>query len=443
MGHQLYIKHIFGTDVLNFMQQEGSWVIVNIEQTFGWPKDDLLIKIDGRTLALLSTGPEGRFLPAVASIAKSEKDTIELTKFIYEFLSRLNWVLGGSIRIESTMGGSTPIRTTFQGKVNYTSNNFRIPFLPANLSDEVKIALALYREGKHLMHVHNGYSFLSFFKIINMVNSIPKKQKDWIKNNFVKIRTDEKVEEWATQIENAGENIEDYLYVSCRCAIAHAGLDPTINPDDPNDARRLRKDLPIMQKLAKIIMVENFGLLTKRKYFESHLYELYGFKEIIGSSLISRLNTERVIPRRQLEWPNRISLRLWPDKRFDILENLKVTTKFIQDRRILIACRSETGHFIIQLLLDFHDERLHLILDEVVVPGLSDLHSIKQNIQWKQFYHDYLMNGELEIWESSSDVLLGRKDAYLPLNIDLNATSEAIKSEIESLEHLLSEKSSE
>ena len=57
------------------------------------------------------------------------------------------------------------------------------------------------------------------------------------------------------EIDSFGVDFGDYIYVSCRCAVAHAGqIDSTVNPDDIDDYRRITEDLPLIQEIAKNII---------------------------------------------------------------------------------------------------------------------------------------------------------------------------------------------
>ena len=52
----------------------------------------------------------------------------------------------------------------------------------------------------------------------------------------------------------------DYLYKSCRCAVAHAYSDPTIDPDNVAQLRRLSSDLPLIRFAAQLIIKDEMGI---------------------------------------------------------------------------------------------------------------------------------------------------------------------------------------
>ena len=68
------------------------------------------------------------------------------------------------------------------------------------------------------------------------------------------------------EIDSFGKDFGEYIYVSCRCAVAHAGqIENTVNPDDIDDYTRITKDLPLIKEVAKdIIKSGRFSMETKQ-----------------------------------------------------------------------------------------------------------------------------------------------------------------------------------
>jgi hypothetical protein len=84
-------------------------------------------------------------------------------------------------------------------------------------------------------------------------------------------------------------DIGAHLYESGRCAVAHANRKPIVDPDDPSDMRRMQSELPIMTALAQKAIEEELGVQTSQTVYCKHLYELAGFKEILGADTVERL----------------------------------------------------------------------------------------------------------------------------------------------------------
>lgn len=119
-----------------------------------------------------------------------------------------------------------------------------------------QLALSLYREGLSLNSI--PYQFLSLFKVINILYKDKYENgnhalKQWLSANITKLTSaDEK--ERIDYISSRGEDITEYIYTSCRCAIAHAYSDPIVDPDNVEDLHRLEKDLILIRSLAELII---------------------------------------------------------------------------------------------------------------------------------------------------------------------------------------------
>ena len=66
--------------------------------------------------------------------------------------------------------------------------------------------------------------------------------------------------ERVANLQKAKVDIADYLYESCRCAVAHANTSPVADPDNMQDIRRLSADIWIVKAIAEELIINNFGL---------------------------------------------------------------------------------------------------------------------------------------------------------------------------------------
>lgn len=430
-----YIVHKKGEIVVERLKHRGGWIVASIDQSIGWPQEDVIIQYEGRELILLTYDDERDLVPAVAIICQPGIADEEARSIITSFLSALNWVEHGSIRISGWTGGSHPFRSSDKNQMKYTAQFFRIHYLPIGLSDDQKLALALMREGDGLSHSHSGYSFLSYYKILNMVKKKGPAQKAWIKQSIGNL--DKKANERIDEIQNAGEVVEDYLYHSCRCALAHAGVDPTVNPDDVEEERRLFADLPLIRSLAKHAVEVEFGIDSLSKIFDEHLYELVGFKDTVGDDVLADILTSDAVNRRRFILPGPIAIRQWCDKRYGVFENLHARTKLIRDGVVVLECRSPDGIFAINLLLGFRDERFDLDVENAVIDYEGGQKAIEYAIDHTKFFRDLIGNGEVEIFAADDGKFLGRKDANIPVNIDPGGTFKLMNAKIEELRRQL------
>lgn len=130
------------------------------------------------------------------------------------------------------------------------SGGLHYPQLPRIRTEDVEAekldrALALYREGLNSGSVF--YSFLSFYKVIQWIfDESSSRIETWILENF-----DAGNDWWLSERGIRADEATDYLFRSGRCAIAHVADQPSVDPDDPIDYRRISRDVRVVRGLAK------------------------------------------------------------------------------------------------------------------------------------------------------------------------------------------------
>jgi hypothetical protein len=83
-----------------------------------------------------------------------------------------------------------------------------------------------------------------------------------------------------------------------------------------------------------------------------------------------------------------------------------------------LTASSEDGLIEIDLLLNFPDERMLFDIENGLrASDDGSEHSAEQIVPLLQFVSDYIGNGKLHVVDAETGSLLGRKDAYLPMNI--------------------------
>ena len=90
-------------------------------------------------------------------------------------------------------------------------------------------------------------------------------------------------------------------------------------------------------------------------------------------------------------------------------------------------------------VLDFNDERLDFeIFHHVATKDDGTLAEAQAEVDRLRFVDLYLSNGKLEIW--SGNQRLSRKDAFIPVNVDLSRTHEKYEEMIAAAENVLRER---
>lgn len=239
------------------------WCDVAVTPYFAWPSSPIGLPFENWVIVL---SPPTDSLACRASLCAPKGTTFEEGgSVVSRFLSRLAWSRGGGISELFHCGSNMPGRPGLLGLGTYARTPYGLIdpphsiYLPANLSPEAELALALYREGLSVNSV--PFAFLSLFKIFNIRFQTGSAQISWVNSNLHKVwyfpATDRLQELHRTQ-----PDVGQYLYVQGRCAVAHANASPLVNPDDYAERRRLEFDMPLLRDLAALFIEQELGVLT-------------------------------------------------------------------------------------------------------------------------------------------------------------------------------------
>ena len=397
------------------LEQRGDWIVANIETSMAWPVNVQKISYKKCDYWIIPVTKDA--YPGLAARAEGVSREEQQRK-IMQLLSIISWVENKGITLSSFTGGNLPrpqSRLTESGYV--IRENFDFTYLPDIDDEKAMLALALMREGRSLNHP--GYSFLSFFKVLEVTVGKGNKRKAWMTDALHRTK-DYQAKEAITKIEDQGvSEVAKHLYESGRCAIAHASSVPLINPDDPSHLQRLHSELPIMEKLAVLAIEEKLGVQTSYTVYMEHLYELAGFKKIIGHDLVNRIVLgEQVLNGEQVCIPN-ISVQLRGRTPFAPLENLVPGNLLLDGAVLILKFSHQEGLVQFRFRLNFNEERLEFdIFNDIFVvadDGTSAFAEVM--VALNSFTKWYLSNGSLEIINSDTGEEIARKDAFIPKNI--------------------------
>jgi hypothetical protein len=233
---------------------------IDIDTEIPWPSKEVVAEFRGRMFHLI---PETANLSRMVRVETSKGFTCDdAMKLTLEFLSSLAWAEQRGVL--PTFGnwctaplavGKRPGGWLFNGTFDY---------LPDPPDPKAKLALALYREGLSVNLI--PYKVLGFFKVINIICDKGPAQIQWIKGNLQFITEYTAIKRIDT-LKNTEPDVARYLYVSGRCAVAHAfDQNIVVNPDDPGDLVRLRNDLPVIRELARVAIERVFGVKPKHDF---------------------------------------------------------------------------------------------------------------------------------------------------------------------------------
>jgi hypothetical protein len=265
---------------------------------------------------------------------------------------------------------------------------------------------------------------LELFQNIEHHRQYRTKAKAWINANHANFGSTGhakfEITRRLTELNHSGiTDIGEYLYASGRCAIAHAGTSPTVDPENPEDIERLSKDFPVIRAMAAHVIEKELEVKSSHTVWAGHLYELSGFKDLLGPEIAERLKAKD----NTLQPPDAAAihrLRIGVKNRppYTALKALTVRQATITDGKLTLLTSSEDGLIEVDLTLDFAAERMLFDIDNGLrASDDGSENSAKQIVSVLHFISDYVGNGKLQVFNSETGSLLGRKDAYIPMNI--------------------------
>jgi hypothetical protein len=399
--------------------QNGEWIVANISTTL-WPVTSQKVRWRGVDIWIMPI-MKGLY-PAVAMMVPPGKSRAECEELVMRFLSMLSWVEERGLMVEGggCGGGNLPRPMGLDKERGFAiCDEFDLSYFPEVTDEKALLALGLMREGRSLNHV--GYAFLSFYRVLEVAFSTDGQRIRWISAVLANL-TDHGVKEALDGIKAQGiANIGLHLFRSGRCAMAHANRKPIVDPDKPADVRRLGSELPIVRALAAKAIEEVFGVETRGTNFRKHLYELAGFKKILGAEIVDFLTRgEQPTEQRMLDIPD-ISVRIRRRDSYAPLNNLTIKKVGQRGKLFLMRFASKEGDVTFQFALDFGNERLEFSLfDDIGINDTGSAEAAERIAEVRRFQIDYFGNGQLHIVNADTGALIGRKDAYLPMNMFLD-----------------------
>ena len=218
-------------------------------------------------------------------------------------------------------------------------------------------------------------------------------------------------------IKSTEPDVANYLYVSGRCAVAHAfNQTNVVNPDDPADLIRLHEDLPVIRELARIAIERAFGVKSEREFHHEHLYELEGFRTLLGNILVARIKALEEVPAPEVPIPKTLALRVRDRDRIELFESMDAAIVCVRDGCVRLRLVSACHRLVVFVTLEFARESL--ISDPLADiqyhdDGTSD--AAKMMLQWAQIHQWWFGgNGVIELWDKATDTRLARAQHYMP-----------------------------
>jgi len=394
-----YIPHLFGEKVKEIYVRYTKWLICNIHHSIGWPENDILIQYDNNSYIL--RGLKENDVERQASIVvplKLGEDTLEVLKGVYKLVSMLGWFKGGYVDVvyhtEGSLSRNITTKQPFAPSMVPGLYGFNCNYMPIIKDEEARKALAFWREGLKLKNIHTGYSFLSFYKVIESQFSTGKHRGNWINNTLQKLtdKAKERVDE-LVKVYGSYEKTGEYIYKSGRCAVAHATVGDTIvDPDIPEDKIRLEKDLIVVQALAQeyirsVHCVPNeLEVLRDRDALEA----IYPY---LQPNILQDLRNRISVLRRSLRIDGiKLKISCWPSDASPQLRDLKLKVKNAHNGKVDVVVVNNSDTLFLGFTLDFVARKAFVNWDLNRCLVKSDT-----RIDFLKYERDVIKNGAIEI----------------------------------------------
>jgi hypothetical protein len=233
-----------------------NWLNVGIKGHATWPTKETTVKFSGHEL-LLKPGTKNTEQSIHVNLNKiSQQGALTL---INRFLSILSWC--SATPMENLYGHSgSVVSAAIQRRTTraFGSCICDYPFYRKIEEDpKVRLALALYREALTVNSI--PFSFLSYFKILNIFWARSNELIEGIRQTLPAIK-DEQAIERVEKLQKTESDVPKYLYESGRCAIAHAYSDLLVDPDDVTELRRLSQDRWVIRAIAEYLIKNNLNV---------------------------------------------------------------------------------------------------------------------------------------------------------------------------------------
>ncbi|VWC75880.1 hypothetical protein BLA39750_00867 [Burkholderia lata] len=406
------------------------WLTVGVASSVAWPEDDVWVEYDHTEYLLHGARLEGerRIAPCISTPADREQIDEALSR-LYRFASVLGFFKRGYVDITGHTWGGHMIRyvsprDTFTTSLQGGKRSFSCNYMPVIEDDQVRKALAFLREGRRLERVHEPYSFLSFFKVIESQFQ-PRDRVAWVENNLALV-TEERAVNRINELRRQGVNVNLHLFESGRCAVAHASVGGNIvDPDIPADRKRIAADLDIVAALANRYIKFDAGVpdemdLHKSRDRVASWHALMPAESVATLKAGGHLMNEEDLG--QLNGAT-VSVRLWPDVPARQFEGMTLLPTECGDGVVKLIALSARGTIVLAFAMDVANGRMHTLLNEGGMRAGVEID--EEDVEdYTRYFHSVVGNRIVELAIEGAEPV--DCEVVIPVNIIPRVPEEAV-----------------
>lgn len=429
-----YIPHYVGEAVERKLRSRRGWLTAGVATSIAWPPADVWVTYDGEDYILRGSKLNGAPSPPGITVTCDRENVDEALSKIYRFSSILGWYQGGFVDVSGYVHGSHPIlygdpHNVFSSLGTLSAKNFNCNHMPLVRDELARKALAFYREGSRLRHVHDNYSFLSFHKVIESQFANGRAKGQWINANLDNL-TDERAVARIAELRASGLDVGDHLFESGRCAVAHASLNGEIvDPDVPVDRRRISSDLCIMEALARHYISRELHIENDRETYANR-NRLGPWLEIIHTETLTLLQAGGTTGTLGELEGRQVSIGLWPDGPIAGLEAMTMRVDAFGEGVVRVILLNDRMTVALPFVLDFRHGRVHTLLDEGGLCESQQNHPNEADVRaYATFFYHVLGNSVVELKLEHREPV--DCEVVIPVNIIPPNPKQAIEEQVE------------
>ncbi|WP_176746389.1 MULTISPECIES: methylamine utilization protein MauJ [Stenotrophomonas] len=429
-----YVPHVFGEEVKRKLRSRIGWLSAAVASSIPWPKKDVWIRYAEDDFILRGTeNGQQPTAPAVTVPGTSQQIEEGLAK-VYRLTSVLGWFLNGYVDVVETIQGSHPMgfgaqmRQAYSEVGQFGDRSFDCNHMPIIESENVRIALAFWREGQRLTRVHDSYAFLSYFKVIESQYQQGADRADWFARH-VDLMTGEAGARVA-QLRADGMDVGRHLYDSGRNAVAHASFGGGIvDPDIPADRRRIAADLVLMRELARHYIASDLKVPTARELYRTR-NRIEPWEPLIDERALAVFKAGGT-PEGEFGLDGLVvALNLWPDSPMPGLSRLIMRVDAVHEGAARVLLFNDRMTMVFAFVIDFRKGQIHTQLDNSGLLQNDEHRPIEEDV--REFYtvfHRVIGNAVVELR------IEGREpvdcEVVIPVNILPRNPEEAVAEAVE------------
>ena len=300
--------------------------------------------------------------------------------------------------------------------------------MPVIEHENVRKALAFWREGKRLDEIHGSYAFLSFYKVIESQFSDARAKANWITANIERLTS--RAAKRVSELRAEGIDVSRHLFDSGRCAVAHATLDGEIvDPDIRADRRRLSADLVIIEELACIYIRDELRVPDSHSLYRTR-DRLEPWASLIPPDTLDILK-KGDIPKDVADLTGRIvSIGLWPNGSIPGLERMTMHVDAVGNGMVKIVLINERKTISLVFFLDYPNGRVHANLEDGGLSYRENRPDENDVRAYATFFYKVFANGIAELICEDREPI--DCEVVIPVNMMMTKSAdEAIADEVE------------